>query len=75
MSAQAQPMPDLHFDVSPIQIGDVIMVRMQISDNFGLLSQLIMPPSAAKAFAKYMTERATEAENTLIKPQSMLAPN
>jgi hypothetical protein len=72
MSANAQPIPDLHFDVAPVQIGEQMMTCIRVSDNFGLLQQIIIPPQAAKQFGKYIVERATEAENTLIKPASMI---
>jgi hypothetical protein len=73
MASAAQPVPDLHFNVEPMQLGQQMMVCIRVSDNFGLLQQIIMPPQAAKQFAKYIIERATEADNTILKPPSMLA--
>jgi hypothetical protein len=75
MSAGAQPNPDLHFDCSPLQIGDKIMVRVQIADNFGVTFQLVLPPEAARAFGKYLCDAALKAGTTLVKPLSMLAEN
>ena len=75
--AQPQPLPDLHFDASPIQVdtpnGPQIFVRVQISDNFGLAFQLVLPPKIANAFGMQMRDASHSAETTLVKPKSLIA--
>lgn len=73
MASQVVKLPDLHFEALPVQIGQAIMVRVTIADNFGMTFQLIMPPPAARAFGQYLIDQAIAAGNTLVKPPSMLA--
>jgi hypothetical protein len=74
VSTTPQLLPDLHFEAVPLQIGNQMMVRLQIADNFGITFQLVIPPQAARAFGKYLQESASTAESTIVKPPSMLAP-
>jgi hypothetical protein len=75
MSATAQPNPDLHIDCAPVQIGDQIMVRLQIADNFGLTFQFVMAPDFANGLGQYILGKSLEAKKMLIKPPSMLTEN
>jgi hypothetical protein len=75
MSANQRPVTDLHFDCAPLQIGDAIMVRLQVADNFGITFQLVLPPDAAFGLGQYLQGQSLIAKRTLVKPPSMLAEN
>lgn len=69
--AQVAP-PDLHFEAVPFQVGNQIMMRVTIADNFGMTFQLIFPPPASRAFGQYLIDQAIAAGNTLVKPPSVI---
>lgn len=73
MSQPIPQPPDLHFEAVPLQIGNQMMVRLQIADNFGITFQLVIPPAAARQFGKYLQETAITAEGTIVKPLSMVS--
>ena len=83
MNAPTQPqpipdlhcIPDLHFAADPMQVGEQIMVRIQVCDNFGVSFQLVMPPKIVIAFSKMLRDAASQAETTLVKPQSTILPS
>lgn len=79
MATPPQTIPDLHFNAEPMQCdgpaGSVIMVRVQIADNFGMTFQLMLPPKTASAFGRYLRDAAANAETMLIKPKSAIIEN
>ena len=76
MATTPQTIPDIHFNAEPMQCdgpeGSVIMVRVQIADNFGMTFQLMLPAKAASAFGRYLRDAAASAETTLVKPKSII---
>jgi len=74
MAAHAPLPPNLHVNCQPIQVGDQIMVQIQIGDNFGLAFTIVLPPKIANGFSKYLRDAVTAAETTLVKPTSSVLP-
>jgi hypothetical protein len=71
-STQQAP-PDLHFHVEPLQTSEQVMVHMQICDNFGLTISLLTHPQIARLLGKQLIDKALEAEQTVVKPPSLLS--
>jgi hypothetical protein len=68
----AAAVSDLHFHADPVQIGDQIMVQVQVADNFGLTFQMVMHPKIANAFGMMLRDTAHNAETTLVKPPNLI---
>jgi hypothetical protein len=71
--SQSAQVPDLHFGIVPIQVGDRIMVQIQIADNFGLSTSLTLPQEIARAFSKGIKNAVEQAEVMIVKPPSLVA--
>jgi len=72
VSAPAPPIPDLHFHAEPIQIGQQIMVRVQMADNFGMTFQIVVAPQIADGFGQLLKNAAAASKTMLVKPPSLV---
>lgn len=72
MAAGQPAVADLHFHSDPIQIGNQIMVQVQVADNFGLTFQMVIPKEIARAFGMQLRDAAHNAETMLVKPPSLI---
>jgi hypothetical protein len=75
MAKPVRPMPDVHVAAGPEQVGDIMAVRIQIADNFGLAISLLWPQEIARALSKQIKAAVEAAEVAVIKPPSgVIAP-
>ena len=73
MAAPVQPAPNMQFNVAPVQIGDQVMVLVQVADTAGVMVQFTFSQDVARIFSKAIKDGVEKAEVTLVKPPSMLA--
>jgi hypothetical protein len=65
--------PNLQINVTPAQVGDQIMVMLQIGDTAGMSVTLILNQDSARAVSRAIKEGVAQAEVTVVKPPSILA--
>ena len=74
-SPQAQQQTnDLTIGAGPVQVGDQIMVGINISDRFGLSVSVVWPIDMARAFSKRIKDVVQQAEVTVVKAPSLIVP-
>jgi flagellar basal body L-ring protein FlgH len=67
------PQPNLQINVAPAQVGDQIMVVLQIADSAGMSVSLMLNQDSARAVSKAIKLGVEQAEVTIVKPPSMVA--
>lgn len=63
----------LGFNVQPVQMGNEILVMVQIATNVGVMNQYVLTQQAARLLSKAIKDGVERAEVTLVKAQSLIA--
>jgi hypothetical protein len=65
--------PNMTFQLTPVQVGDRIMVQIQIGTSAGVTVTLLFEQAVTRQFLQALKEILNQAATTVIKPQSAIA--
>ena len=73
MATSPQPVPNLQFNITPVQMGEQIILQISVADAAGMSLTLFLSQDVARLFSRAIKEGVEKAEVTLVKPVSRIA--